>query len=315
MQSRYDRGGETLKYLRTTLGPKSKSELGMILPHEHVFVDLRTPDQPGYAEADIDDVVRLMAPEIERIKKLGVTALVECSTGGVGRRADIDLAVSLATDFPIVVPTGNYREPWIPEWVRHASEKELEAWMLRELTEQIDETGFQAGWIKLSAGDDGMTALETKILRAAARAAAQTDAVIGSHTIRGRVVMDQLDIIEAEGYRADRFISIHTQEEKDFALNVAVAERGAWIEYDHVGRGGDNEVAELVIKALEAGCGDRLLLSHDRGWFDPAQPKGGIPKPYTHLSTVLLPELKRRGIDDGTLMRLTHDNPFEAFAR
>jgi phosphotriesterase-related protein len=256
-----------------------------------------------------------MAPEIERIKKLGVTALVECSTGGVGRRADIDLAVSLATDFPIVVPTGNYREPWIPEWVRQASEKELEAWMLRELTEQIDETGFQAGWIKLSAGDDGMTALETKILRAAARAAAQTGAVIGSHTIRGRVVMDQLDVIEAEGYRADRFISIHTQEEKDFAYNVAVAERGAWIEYDHVGRGGDNEVAELVIKALEAGCGDRLLLSHDRGWFDPALPMGGIPKPYTHLSTVLLPELKRRGVDDGTLMRLTHDNPFEAFAR
>jgi len=42
---------------------------------------------------------------------------------------------------------------------------------------------------------------------------------------------------------------------------------------------------------------------------------GGTPKPYTHLSTVLLPELKRRGVDDGTLMRLTHDNPFEAFAR
>ncbi|MBY3225489.1 phosphotriesterase family protein [Rhizobium laguerreae] len=304
-----------MKQLHTTLGPKSKSELGMILPHEHVFVDLRTPDQPGYAEAEIEDVVRLMAPEIERIKKLGVTALVECSTGGVGRRADIDLAVSLATDFPIVVPTGNYREPWIPEWVRHASEKELEAWMLAELTEQIGETGFQAGWIKLNVGDDGMTALETKILRAASRAAAQTDAVIGSHTIRGRVVMDQLDVIEAEGYRADRFISIHTQEETDFAYNVAVAERGAWIEYDHVGRGEDNEVAELVIKALEAGCGDRLLLSHDRGWFDPALPMGGTPKPYTHLSTVLLPELKRRGIDDGTLMRLTHDNPFEAFAR
>ncbi|MBX5157943.1 MULTISPECIES: esterase [unclassified Rhizobium] len=304
-----------MKHLHTTLGPRSKSQLGMILPHEHVFVDLRTPDQPGYAEAETDAVVRLMAPEIERIKKLGVTALVECSTGGVGRRADIDLAVSLATDFPIVVPTGNYREPWIPEWVRYASEKELEAWMLRELTEQIGETGFQAGWIKLSAGDDGMTALETKILRAAARAAAQTDAVIGSHTIRGRVVMDQLDVIEAEGYRADRFISIHTQEEKDFAYNVAVAERGAWIEYDHVGRAGDKEVAELVMKALEAGCGDRLLLSHDRGWFDPALPMGGTPKPYTHLSTVLLPELKRRGVDDGTLMRLTHENPFEAFAR
>ena len=37
--------------LITTLGPLDASDLGMILPHEHVFVDLRTWDQPGYAEA------------------------------------------------------------------------------------------------------------------------------------------------------------------------------------------------------------------------------------------------------------------------
>ena len=79
--------------LYTTLGPKRRDELGMILPHEHVFVDLRTPDQPGYAEADPADVVRLMAPEIEKIKEQGITALVECSTGGVGVRPDIDYAV------------------------------------------------------------------------------------------------------------------------------------------------------------------------------------------------------------------------------
>ncbi|MBZ9938401.1 esterase [Mesorhizobium sp. BR1-1-16] len=304
-----------MKQLFTTLGPRLKSDLGMILPHEHVFVDLRTPDQPGYAEAEAGDVVRLMAPQIERIKALGVTALVECSTGGVGRRADLDLAVSRATDFPIVVPTGNYREPWIPDWVKTASEDALEAWMLRELDEQIEETGFRAGWIKLSAGDDGITALEAKILRAAARAGIRTGAVIGSHTIKGRVVMDQLDIIEAEGYRADRFISIHTQEEPDFGLNRAVAARGAWIEYDHVGRAPDSEVADLVMRALEAGLGGQLLLSHDRGWFDPAQPGGGVPQPYTPLSEALLPELTRRGVDEATITLLTHTNPFEAFAR
>ncbi len=32
--------------LITTLGPRNADELGMILPHEHVFVDLRTWDQP-----------------------------------------------------------------------------------------------------------------------------------------------------------------------------------------------------------------------------------------------------------------------------
>ncbi len=301
--------------LHTTLGPRSREQLGMILPHEHVFVDLRTPDQPGYAEADATDVVALMAPEIERIKALGVTALVECSTGGVGRRADLDRAVSLATNFPIVVPTGSYREPWIPAFVAGASEAELEAWMVSELEEEIEAAGFRAGWIKLSAGDDGITALEAKILRAAARAGLRTGAVIGSHTIRGRVVMDQLDIIEAEGYRADRFISIHTQEEPDFGLHRAVAARGAWIEYDHVGRAEDEAVIALILKAIDAGLASQLLLSHDRGWYDPALPGGGTPLPYTHLAGTLLPKLRAAGLDEATITRLTHDNPFNAFAR
>ncbi|MFA9406836.1 MAG: esterase, partial [Anaerolineales bacterium] len=38
--------------LITTLGPIASDQLGMILPHEHVFVDLRTWDQPGYAQAE-----------------------------------------------------------------------------------------------------------------------------------------------------------------------------------------------------------------------------------------------------------------------
>jgi phosphotriesterase-related protein len=311
-----NRGREmAMSQLFTTLGPRSADELGMILPHEHVFVDLRTPDTPGYADAEPDAVVALMAPEIARIQALGVTALVECTTGGVGRRADIDLAVSRATGLPIVVPTGNYREPWIPEWVRTASEAALEAWMVRELTQRFDEADYRAGWIKISAGDDGITELEARILRAAARAGAKTNAVIGSHTIKGRVVLEQLDIIEAEGYRAERFISIHTQEEKDFGLNRAVAERGAWIEYDHVGRAPDEEVAALIVRALEAGLGGQLLISHDLGWYDPAKPGGGTPRPYSHLSEAMLPRLRDLGIDAATLTQLTHRNPFAAFAR
>lgn len=301
--------------LYTTLGPMTRDQLGMILPHEHVFVDLRTPDQPGYGLADENDVVALMAPEIERIKALGVTALVECSTTGVGRRADLDLAVSRATGFPIVVPTGSYREPWIDDRVRAMSEQALEDWMVRELTVRLDEADFRAGWIKLSAGDDGLTPLETRILRAAARAGIRTGAVIGSHTIKGRVVMDQLDIIEAEGYRADRFISIHTQEERDFGLNLAVAARGAWIEYDHIGRGEDDEIIRLVTAVIDAGFGSQLLLSHDAGWYDPAKPGGGTPTAYTYLNAVFLPKLVQAGVGDAKIRELTEDNPFRAIAR
>jgi phosphotriesterase-related protein len=304
--------------LITTQGAKSASELGMILPHEHVFVDLRIWDQPGYAQAETDDVIRLMAPEIEKAKTAHVTAIVECSAIGVGRRADIEKAISDATDFPLVIPTGVYREPWVPDWVHHASESELTAWMLRELQEQIEESGVQAGWIKLSAGDEGITACEKKILRAAALAAKETNTVIGSHTIRGRVVREQLDIIEAAGYNPERFIWIHTQAEPDFGLHLEIGKRGAWLEYDAIGNldvATDEHYLELIQRVLDTDLGEQLLLSHDRGWYDPAQPGGGLPKPFTYLSETFLPKLSATGVDAATIKQLTQTNPFNAFAR
>lgn len=297
----------------TTLGPKKSAELGFILPHEHIFVDLRTWDTPGYAQAEDEDVIRLMAPELTKAQAAGVTAIVECSTVGVGRRADIDRAVSEAAHLPVVVPTGVYREPWVPDWVQAASEAHLVEWMLSELQGEIENSGVQAGWIKLSAGDDGLTDCETKILRAAAAAGRETNAVIGSHTIRGRVVRDQLDIIEAMGYAPERFIWIHTQVESEFTLHLEMARRGAWLEYDAIGNDDEKDLLNIQ-RLLNAGFGDRLLLSHDRGWYDPAWPGGGVPKPYTYLSDQFLPKLRAIGVDEATIHQLTHANPYRAFA-
>jgi phosphotriesterase-related protein len=306
-----------MTHLITTLGPKRADELGLILPHEHVFVDLRTWDQPGYAQAETADVITLIAPEISRAQAVGVTALVECSTVGVGRRPDILKAVSEATGFPLVVPTGVYREPWIPDWIQAATEAELRDWMTGELSDEIKPDGVRAGWIKLSAGDDGLTECETKVLRAAAAASAATNAIIGSHTIRGRVVRDQLRIIEAAGGNLERFIWIHTQAEPDFDLHLEIARRGAWIEYDAIGSDhvNDDYFLEHIQRVLDAGLSDHLLLSHDRGWYDPAQPGGGAPKPFTYLSETFLPKLRKAGVDEPTIHQLTDSNPFRAFAR
>jgi len=90
----------------TTLGIKTAAELGLILPHEHIFVDFRLPDHPEHAVAEVADVVALMAPEVKKAQALGVTALVDCTPVGVGRRADILKAVSDAMGLPLVAPTG-----------------------------------------------------------------------------------------------------------------------------------------------------------------------------------------------------------------
>jgi phosphotriesterase-related protein len=298
----------------TTHGPKTREELGLILPHEHIFVDLRHPAPDDFGHAEPEAVIRLMAPELERARSAGVTALIECTPEGVGRRADLVCAVANATDFPVVMPTGIYREPWVPAWAHKASEDELYAWMRAELDEGIRGACVRAGFIKVSAGDEGITPVEIKILRAAARAALPTGAAIASHTIRGRVVADQLAILAGCGFPAERFIWVHTQVEPHFALHLEVARRGAWIEYDNIGWEADEPHIERIQRVIEAGFAHRLLLSHDRGWYSPGEPGGGTPKPFTYLSETFLPKLRAAGVEEATIHQITVTNPFDAFA-
>jgi phosphotriesterase-related protein len=305
------------KKLWTTHGPLDQEAVGMMLPHEHIFVDLGPIEAESYRQAHADVVTEVMLPHLLAAKAAGVTALVECTPIGVGRRVDIVSAVAAAADLPVVVATGVYREPWAPAWTHAASEGELTTWMLRELNEGVDDTGVRAAWIKLSAGDNGITTTEAKILRAAAEAGKATNAVIGSHTIRGRVVRDQLDTLEDAGYRADRFIWIHTQAEPDFALHLEMARRGAWLEYDTIGSDAfsDEWFIEHIHRLLDAGFGAQLLLSHDRGWYDPSKPGGGTQLPFTYLCETFRPKLSASGVDDATIDLLTAANPWRAFAR
>ena len=86
----------------------------------------------------------------------------------------------------------------------------------------------------------------------------------------------------------------------------------------HISQSDDFDDAWFVARisdALAAGLGHRLLLSQDRGMFDPAQPGGGTPRPYTYLSERFLPGLRRAGVDEAEITRLTERNPFDAFAR
>ncbi|WP_432491215.1 phosphotriesterase family protein [Kineococcus gypseus] len=304
--------------LRTTLGPLGAGDVGLVLPHEHLLVDFRPAGSAGPAEVDPGEFASVVEPLLAAAAAAGVTALVECTPPGLGRRVDLVLDVSRRTGVPVVVATGVYREPWVPDWVYAASDDELEAWMHRELTEGVDGSGVLAGFVKISAAEDGIRPVEERVVRAAARAAARTGALVGSHTTDGRVVLGQIDLAVAEGLAPERFLSIHTQTITDPGLRRAIVERGAWIEFDDVGQSGRDGHARtlaLVLDSLEAGQAGRLLLSHDAGWFDPALPGGGTPRPFTDLTGSFLPALRAAGVGDDVLDDLCVRNPFRAFAR
>ena len=299
--------------LITTLGPKHEDELGMILAHEHIFANFATGDD---MDCKPEVVVEALLPEVRKIQALGVTALVDATAVGGARRADILKAMSAATQFPIVVATGIFKEPWKTDRVKTFGMEGLANWMTGELNFQVEGTGVRAGWIKLSAADDGVTEPEKTLLQAAAQAGRATQAVIGVHTVKGRVAHDQLDIIEQAGYTPKRFIWIHTQMEDDFNLHLEIARRGAWIEYDAIGDYRTDDVyINWICLLIDAGLQDHLLLSHDRGWYDPSQAGGGVFKPYTYISEVFLPKLRTAGLGEGIIRQLTYTNPFRAYAR
>ena len=177
-----------------------------------------------------------------------------------------------------------------------------------------------AGWIKVNAGDDGLTETETKVLRAAAEAAVATNAAMGSHTMRGRVALEQLDVLEAASLSPERFAWIRAQREPDFSLHLEAARRGAWLEYDGIDRrrmpqGPDDAFVERVKNALHSGLADPLLLGGDVLGYDASLPNGGEVEAYTYLCETFLPKHVVAGVNEVAVRRLTVDNPFDTFAR
>jgi phosphotriesterase-related protein len=302
-------------WFATTEGPVVAERLGIILPHEHIFTDLRGPTTQGYGQADPADVVRVMAPLLEEARQKGVGLLFECSSIGVGRNVSIVAQVAQASGLPVVVPTGVYgRANFAPPEHRNMSEDELTALFINEIREGIDGTGIKAGFIKIATGDGPITALEEKFLRAAGRAARETGAAIASHTPRGSNASRQADILESIS-PAIRLIWVHAQNESNSSVHRQLAARGVFIEFDSLGwnPGQDSSLITAIKELLASGYGDRILLSHDAGWYRPGQRNGGTQMPYTYLVETFIPKLGNSGIDDAAIRMMTETNPIRAF--
>ena len=305
--------------LYTLTGPVEMDSLGLILPHEHLFTDLRGPSVPGYAEGDPPAVVNVVKPYLDDAAAAGVTALVECSTLGVGRNLPVLQSLSRVTPIKIIAPTGVYRDAYIPAALRDVSEDELAELWTRELTEGIEGTSIRAGFIKLAMSDDGPTPLEIRNLRAAVKASQNTGAVIASHTIGGNVAMKEIDVLEQAGHDLHRFIWIHAQTEPNVSILLDAARRGAHVELDSVGapHQPQAELIRSVVALIEAGFIDRILLSHDAGWYNPARPDG-LPdegyRGYTALVNDFLPALLAQGVTEEQVKLMTVINPAQAFA-
>jgi phosphotriesterase-related protein len=146
--------------LRTVLGDISPDEMGLILPHEHLFTDLRGPEVEGYAQADPKLVLSVMLPFLKEAYHHGVTALMECSTIGVGRNIEVLRSLADNTRVHLLAPTGLYREEYIPSIYRDQSVEEIAELFIYEITNGIGMSSSKAGFIKIALSNDGPRPIE-----------------------------------------------------------------------------------------------------------------------------------------------------------
>jgi phosphotriesterase-related protein len=109
-----------------------------------------------------------------------------------------------------------------------------------------------------------------------------------------------------------RFIVAHS-DGHGLLLNRQVAELGAWVSFDAISRQPLEQHLKLV-QAMTEKHANRLLLSHDNGWYWVGQENGGEVRDFNYLCDIFLPAFRKEGASDALIQILTVENPARAFA-
>jgi phosphotriesterase-related protein len=299
----------------TVTGPVDPASLGVTLMHEHVLVDFIGAAEASPSRYDADAVFTRVLPFLQQAKTLGVATLVECTPAFLGRDARLLQRLATASGLRIVSNTGYYganKDKHLPPHAFTETPQQLAARWIREAERGIDDTGVKPGFMKIGVDAGRLSDVDAKLARAAAITHKATGLPIASHTGDGLAALEQLDLLEVARVPATAFIWVHAQNERDTTLHAQAAARGAWIEFDGVSPKSVDRHVALVLALRKAGHFDRVLVSHDAGWYHVGEPNGGEFRPFDTLFTTFVPALKAAGLTDADVRQLLVDNPRRA---
>lgn len=305
---------DDLYYIQTVLSRIKPSQLGMTLIHEHIIVDFIGADKFDKNRYDPDEVFEVMLPYLKELKSLGVTGFAECTPMFLARDAELFERLAKATDMHILTNTGLYKEPYLPKYAFEKTADELAEIWIDEFKNGIEGTAIKPGFIKIAVNPGNLIPIQQKIVLAAAKTCLATGMTIASHTVSGIAALEQLDILEKEKVPLNKFIFVHAGGENNQNLHFQVAQRGAWVEYDNVSRGTSAQNLQLIKAMLEKGYENKLLISHDAGWYNVGQPRGGNINGFTYIPKDFVPLMKQSGIDQNIIDKLLITNPALALA-
>ncbi|MEV6429168.1 phosphotriesterase-related protein [Nocardia sp. NPDC051463] len=253
--------------VQTVTGPVPASELGIVLPHEHLFNDLSSArDRPNHKFTEflttssvdaaaawalrhdpyccldnltakpVDEVVA----EIAEFADLGGRTIVDAtSSAAIGRDPDALVATARRTGLHIVMGCGAYLEKFEGGRITATTVDALAAAIADELAHGVGPNGTKPGIIGEIGVSPTFTPAEHASLRAAALAQLDHPALALMIHLPGwqRRAHEVLDIVlDQIGVSPQRVVLAHMDPSAaDTAYQRSVAERGVWLEFDMIG--------------------------------------------------------------------------------
>ncbi|MDR1306609.1 MAG: hypothetical protein LBK74_03430 [Treponema sp.] len=268
-------------FITTVLGDIPPDSLGFCQSHEHLYISFA---HSVPAEQLINDPGKSLV-ELLTYRRAGGRALVDAQPLGCGRNAAVLVTLAEQSSLHIIASTGFHKLSYYPSdhWIHSAGEDILAGLFTGELTRGMyldgggtfpQKQGFaRAGQIKTALDTEGLSPRYRTLFSAAVRAVLETGRPLMVHVEKGSNPLEPADFLEKTGVPANRVIYCHLDRTvPDPAVHREICRRGSWLEYDTIGRPeyhGDDRELSLIAELLEAGYGNRLLMSLDTtraGW-------------------------------------------------
>ena len=248
----------------TVTGPVASGALGVILPHEHILIDIRNqfvePSCPEKARigrervsmahlgllrrtpyalkdnlviADLDTAIA----ELGRFKDAWGGTIVDCTVTGIGRDVRKLREAARRTGLNIIAGCGYFTADTHPPAMAAWTAEEIAGQLIADLTVGIDGTDIKAGVIGEIGVSHPVAPHEVKNLRAAALAHKRTGVPVYVHTYPwSRAGLMAAGLLLKEGVAPEKIVICHTDVECKLPYMKAVLSRGVFLEFDNFGK-------------------------------------------------------------------------------
>jgi len=248
----------------TVNGDVAREQLGIILPHEHLFIDIRNQftefDDPEkrrisnqslcmqnlgvvkmnpYAIRDnlfLDDL-EAASEEVDRFKQRGGSTIVDCTSVGINRNPKKLHALAVQSGLNIVAGCGYYTYDTHPDLMDTWSAERIADEMLQDMLEGMNGTDIRAGIYGEIGTSDPIRPNENKCLKATAIAFQQRRAAVQVHTFPwGTAGLEAAKVLIEGGVDPAKIVICHIDIEFNLPYILELLQLGVNIEFDDFGK-------------------------------------------------------------------------------